>query len=204
MAKITFKGQSEYYAKLKLLEDLYCKKDGTIKAAVYEGAKVVADAIRSRIRSIPVAGFQRLPKGKKYSGNTQNRDGLAKLSKQENVYAKKFSGISKEQQEDLLYSFGLSKINRENGYVNTKAGFDGYGSFPTGTYPKGVPNALLARAVESGSSVREKHPFVAPAVRESRHQAIREMEDVIDEQMKNIFESGYEIACQVWDIFEGG
>ena len=165
MAKITFKGQSEYYKKLQQLQEIY-QKDGPLKRVVYKGASVVADAIRARIEGIPVTGFQRLPKGKK------------------------FSGISKEQKEDLRKGFGLSKIKRENGYVNTKAGFEGGGSYPTNTYPYGVPNALLARSVESGSSVREKYPFVAPAVRASKDEAVRGMENEIDTQMKDIFEGG--------------
>lgn len=165
MAKITFKGQSEYYKKLQQLQKIY-QKDGPLKRVVYKGADVVADAIRSKIGSLPVTGFQRLPEGKR------------------------FSGISKEQKEDLLKGFGLSKIKRENGYVNTKAGFDGYGSYPTKSYPSGLPNSMLARSVESGSSVRAKYPFVAPAVRASKDEAVREMENEIDTQMKDIFEGG--------------
>ena len=165
MAKITFKGQSEYYKKLQQLQDVY-RQDEPLERVVYKGASVVADAIRSKIGSLPVTGFQRLPEGKR------------------------FSGISKEQKEDLLKGFGLSPIQRLSKSIDTKAGFDGYGSYPTKSYPQGIPNNLLARSIESGSSVRGKTPFVAPAVRASKDKAVREMENEIDTQMKDIFEGG--------------
>lgn len=166
MAKITFKGQSQYFAKLKQLEGLFAK-DATIEKAVYRGADIVADQIRDNLEKLPEDGFQRLKPGEK------------------------FTGLSAAQKQDLESSFGLSPISRDqSGFVNTKAGFDGYGSFPTKSYPNGVPNALLARATESGSSVRQKAPFVRPAVKTTRKKAIEAMETSIDEDIKDIFEGG--------------
>ncbi len=162
MAKISFKNQSEYYLKLQELENL-AAKDETLEKAVAAGAKVVADKIRSNLESLPTEKFRYLPEGEKRNG------------------------LTPQEMQDLSASFGLAPIKREDGYVNTKAGFDGYGSHPTKTYPHGVPNAMIARAVESGSSMRNKTPFVEPAVRASRQKAIKEMEEVIDEEMKKIF-----------------
>lgn len=162
MAKISFKNQSEYYLKLQELENL-AAKDETLKKAVAAGAKVVADKIRSNLESLPTEKFRYLPEGEKRNG------------------------LTPQEMQDLSASFGLTPIKREDGYVNTKAGVDGYGSHPTKTYPHGVPNAMIARAAESGSSMRNKTPFVAPAVRASRQKAIKEMEEVIDDEMKKIF-----------------
>ena len=72
MAKITFKGQSEYYKKLQQLQDVY-RQDEPLERVVYKGASVVADAIRARIEGIPVTGFQRLPKGKKFWSHTDSK-----------------------------------------------------------------------------------------------------------------------------------
>lgn len=162
MAKISFKNQSEYYLKLQELENL-AAKDETLEKAVAAGAKVVADKIRSNLESLPTEKFRYLPEGEKRNG------------------------LTPQEMQDLSASFGLAPIKREDGYVNTKAGFDGYGRHPTKTYPHGVPNAMIARAAESGSSMRNKTPFVAPAVRASRQKAIKEMEEVIDDEMKKIF-----------------
>ena len=84
-------------------------------------------------------------------------------------------------------SFGLTPIERDkNGFLHTKAGFDGYGSHPTKQYPQGVPNQLLARAVESGSSAREKTPFVRPAVTKTKKAAVEAMQAEIDKEIKKL------------------
>ncbi len=166
MAKMTFHDQSKYHDKLRELEKVFAK-DAAIEKAVHSGAKVVADGIRDNLENIPEDGFKRLKPGEV------------------------FTGLSSEQKQDLENSFGLTPISRDkNGFVHTKAGFDGYGSFPTPSYPQGVPNALLARAAESGSSVREKTPFIRPAVKATREKAVEAMGDSIDETMKEIFEGG--------------
>lgn len=166
VATISFKKCSEYFRKLQELGEA-ADKGKVIEDAVRAGAKPVADAIRKNLETLPEQDFQRLQEGQL------------------------FEGVSESQKEDLLNGFGLAPIKRDKrGFVHTKAGFEGYGSFPTPTYPRGVPNQLLAGAVESGSSVRQKTPFVAPAVKESRTEAITAMEDVIDQQMKEIFEGG--------------
>ena len=51
-----------------------------------------------------------------------------------------------------------------------------------------IPNALLARAAESGSSVREKTPFVRPAVNATRKEAEAEMDRVVRQELEQIFE----------------
>lgn len=166
MATISFKKSSDFYRKLQELGEVADKGDA-IKNAVKAGAKPVADAIRRRIEQLPEQGFQRLAEGQV------------------------FEGISASQKNDMLEGFGLAPIQTsKTGFVHTKAGFEGYGSFPTPTYPKGIPNQLLAGSVESGSSVRQKTPFITPAVRESRSEAVGAMEEVIDQQLKDIFEGG--------------
>lgn len=166
MAKISFSGCSDYYRKLQELEKAADERV-VIKKAVAAGAAPVADAIRENIENLPEQGFQRLK-----SGDV-------------------FEGISASQKEDLLNGFGLAPIlTGKKGFIHTKAGFEGYGSFPTPTYPQGVPNQLLAASVESGSSVRKKTPFIAPAVKATKAKSITAMEAVIDDEMKNIFEGG--------------
>lgn len=79
---------------------------------------------------------------------------------------------------DLLNSFGIAppKVDSK-GNTNTKIGFEGYDR-------KGVPNALKARAMESGTSRLRKRPFVRPAVIKMKKKAINEMGKVLIEEMK--------------------
>ena len=89
------------------------------------------------------------------------------------------------QWKDLAEGLGIAKPDVDHqGNTNTKVGFKGYGSHPTKKYPKGVPNALLARAVESGSSVRKKTPFVRPGTNKARSKAIDEMDKELKAQTK--------------------
>lgn len=163
MAKVTFKGMAKYGDALKQLELSFAGNNDILERAAKAGADPVADEIRNRLANLPEAKFQRLPEGGK------------------------FMGISSHQKEDLLEGFGVTPPGRDKtGFVHVKVGFEGYGSFPTKSYPNGVPNALIARAAESGSSVRQKTPFVRPAVRATTKKAIEEMDKSLERDLKQI------------------
>lgn len=160
MARMTFKAGDEYALKLSKLAT---GSEEIAKKAVYAGAKVVADAIKANIQALPYDKYRLLKKGER------------------------FTGVSNKQKNDLATSFGITPIERDgNGDWNAKLGFDGYGSEPTKKYPKGLPNQLLARAIESGSSVRAKRPFVRPAVNATKRQAQAEMGRVVDEETQKL------------------
>lgn len=57
----------------------------------------------------------------------------------------------------LRDSAALRTFKNDNGYVYTQVTFDGYDE-------RGHPNPVKARVIESGSSTRQKHPFIRPAV----------------------------------------
>lgn len=92
--------------------------------------------------------------------------------------------LEKEQLRDLLDSLGVAPILTDaNGDVNTKIGFKGYGKKPTKKYPLGLPNQMMARAVESGTSFRPKRPFVRPAVNAKKKEALRAMQETYDKEI---------------------
>lgn len=161
--RITFKNQSNYFVKLKKLQE--CVSDATVfEKAIYAGAGIVADKIRDNIEALPEEEFRKLDEGEI------------------------FHGVPKGQKKDILEGYGLAEIQRDNnGFHHTKVGFDGFGDYPTKEYPGGVPIPLLAAAVESGSSVRQKTPFIEPAVKATHKEAIEAMGKVIDEEIKKIF-----------------
>ena len=57
----------------------------------------------------------------------------------------------------LRDSAALRTFRNDAGYVYTQVTFDGYDE-------RGNPNPVKARVLESGSSTRQKHPFIRPAV----------------------------------------
>jgi hypothetical protein len=165
VAKITFPGLGAYGEALRQLEASFAGNNDILERAAQAGANPVADEIRSRLEKLPEEAFHRL------YGNDQ------------------FSQVPSGQKKDLLEHLGTTPPSRDrNGFVHVKVGWDGYGDYPTKDYPKGLPNALVARAVESGSSVRQKIPFVRPAVKASQKQALEAMDRVIDEDTRKIME----------------
>ena len=162
MAKIAFQGGDEFGERLNKL----CNTDtrGIVTRAVAKGAGIVADAIRVAIDALPTQKAIHLQKG-------------AKLT-----------AVQEHEMEDIKASFGITPVKTDkNGFTHAKVGFDGYGSKPTKKYPKGVPNQLVAASIERGSSVRQKHPFVRPAVNKTRAEAINAMDESIDADIQAIF-----------------
>lgn len=159
MARMAFKGLKEYELRLSKLG---AGTEAIAKKAVYAGTEIIADEINSKLEALPTDTFRYL----------RGDD--------------KFIGLPQKQKDDLIASFGVTPIDERNGIYSSKVGFDGYGSIPTQKYPQGIPNQLLARAVESGSSVRQKTPFVRPAVNASKKKAEQAMAETIDKEIDKL------------------
>lgn len=161
MAKITFRGLEQYELRISRLGK---EAERIAGEAIYEGAGVVADAVKANIQALPVVtGY----------GTTSNP-----LP----------GGVTAVQKSGLIEGFGISTMQNEGGYYNVKLGFDGYNRTKTERYPQGQPNQLVARGVESGTSWKQAHPFVKPAVSKSRKQAEKAMADKLDEEIKKIMD----------------
>lgn len=166
MANMKVNGLEEYAERLAIL---FKDTEGVAKKAVYSGAEIVADSIKDGLKALTIQeGENGLPP---YVGNGEM-----------------LIGISRKQKQDLIDAFGLAPIENDDGYIQTKAGVDGYGSIRTKKYPKGLPNALLMRSIESGSSFRKKNPIFRRAVNQSREKAVKKMGETIDEEIKKIME----------------
>lgn len=138
------------------LGNLATRSDDCIGKAIYAGANIVADAVKASIDTIPTKKGRDTP------------------------------GVTEPQRRGLKESMGIASLQNDNGYFNVKVGFDGYNSIKTKKYPKGQPNALIARSIERGTDFAPKKPFVDPAVRKCRKQAERAMEEAIDNEIKKI------------------
>lgn len=162
MAKwIVGKGLDNYIA---YLQSINAVTDEMIGEAVYDMAKVVANKVRANIEALPAVS---------------NEANIA-------TYREGYSRLSEPEKQGLLDGFGVSPLQDDSGYRNVKLGFDGYNSVKTKKYPQGQPNALIARVTESGSSYREKTPFIRPAVNAARKPAEKAGQAKIDEKIKSI------------------
>ena len=158
MAKMTVgKGLDEYLEKLGNLQEI---SPGLAGRAIYEGAKIVADQIRSNIEALPVQ-----------NGPVKGR---------RDPYQDEIDG--------MLAGLGIAKKRVEGGYVNVKIGMDGYNSRVTEKYPKGHPNAMIARSINIGTTFVNRNPFITKAVRSTKAAA--------EEKMKEVIEQGIEDAMR--------
>lgn len=179
MAKFEPGSIAEY---IQQLERLYSDSVPIIKEAVYDGAAVVADEIKKNLNSLPVEE--------------------ARWATSSNP----LKGVTQRQKEDLLDGFGISGFDgvggqagtRDLNFVNVKLGFDGYGRTHSKRYGWDkstgkvaaigkLPNALLARSVESGTSFRKKYPFIRTAVNASKLRCENAMEERILDEINKLF-----------------
>ena len=160
MAKWSMHGVDDYVAYLQRIGK---STDGVIGEAVYAMAGVVADKIRNNLESL---------------GTVSNAANIA-------TYRQGYSRLSNLEKKGLLDGLGISPMQNDSGYRHVKIGFDGYNDVKTRKYPKGQPNAMIARVTESGSSYREKTPFIRTAVQSSEKAAVEAAKEKIDNGIKN-------------------
>lgn len=159
MATMRFRGLDEYLQNLQHVEKNTPEIVGKV---VYGMADIVADAVREEINALPAES---------------DVEALKAWSKGERA------PLTIKEKKGLQESFGITKMLEEDGYYHVKLGFDGYNDIKTKKYPKGQPNVLVARAIESGSSIRDKHPFVRPATNKSRKSAEKRAQTIIDDEI---------------------
>lgn len=154
MARIEFVGIDEY---LDSLDQLGKKSKGLCKRALYDGAAVLADAVRAEVQSLPTTDVNGDP-----------------------------DKVLEYEKEGLLEGLGITKMKDENGRIRTRVDFDGYNRLRSKKYPNGHPNSMIARAINSGSSTRKKNPFMARAVKKARAKAEAAMAARMDADIKEI------------------
>ena len=168
MATMKINAGAEWIEKIRQLGR---QTDAVCARAVQKGAGIVADQIRTNLEALAEDAHYS-PTHPEYYFLSENE---------------KFTGIPTEQKKDLLDALGITPVGvDELGNYNAKIGFDGYGSQPTAKYPQGIPNPMVARAVESGTSFRPKQPFVRPAVRSTKQKVVEAMQEVIDAAIETI------------------
>jgi len=158
MARLTIgRGVDDYIAQL---DKLKFKVPEIAGKAIYQGAKIVADQIHANIQALPVS---------EKTGNHGRRN------------------PTQVEKDGLLEGLGIAKKRTENGNINVKIGMDGYNADITEKYPKGKPNSMVARSIESGTTFIQRNPFISRAVRSSKAAAEAAMEAEVDKQIAEIF-----------------
>ena len=159
MARFSFNGNTmrQYINKLATMGE---KAEEIENKALYRATKVYADELRKQTEALPV------------------QDGMAKKGEHINV-------LSAVQKNELLKSISIYDVKSKRSGIKVRSvGFVGYNSIKTKKYPKGQPNRLIAASVNSGSSVRQKDPFVRRAQQGTRAKCVQEMQDTVDAEIE--------------------
>ena len=159
MATMKFTGIDEYVKQLNRLTD---RSAECVGRAVYQGAGVIADEVKTRIENLPV------------NNNAHGAVGST------------IRGVTQAQKRGLIDGFGITKIRSDGTFLNVKLGFAGYNTVKTKKYPQGQPNSIIARSVESGTSFRQKTPFIAPAVKAKKNECEQIMKKTLDDEIRKL------------------
>lgn len=135
----------------KMLSELGDKAESVASKALYKGAGVMADAIRSEANAIKAEPQQ---KKKRPPEKTPAR------------------WPTPEEKAAVVNSIGIAKFNKNGSEVDTLIGIasgSGYSSVGKGEKRKAV--RLIGRSINSGTSFMHKQPFVRKAVAKAREAA---------------------------------
>lgn len=154
MPMIKYYGIDEYFKKLNKLGKYSI---GLCKRSLYDGAGVVANAVRAETEALP----------------TTDRNG----DPQE---------VLEYEKQGLLDGLGVAKMRGDHGLIYTRIDFDGYNRLRSKKYPNGHPNSMIARSINSGASNRPKNPFMTRAVNKARKAAIAAMASRMDSDINQI------------------
>lgn len=161
MPSIKVDGLDDVFAMLKSIGgDI----EGVQKQAVYAGMGVIRDEVVRQIQALP-----------------EQRGYLQKGRLPRDV-------ITPREKEQLIKHIGIASMDNKSGTVSTRISFDGYTDIKTKKYKKGLPAILVARSINSGSSVRTKHPFMRHAQAASKAKAIEAAETAAREALAKMME----------------
>ena len=160
----TFKVSDGIDNYIRQLQNCADKTENIIERSAWEGARVVMDAVKAEANGIPT------------HGSTKGSTDIV-------------NGLTPTQKAGVIASLGIARFRQDGNFLNVKIGSDGYNTIYTEKYRQGQPNAMLIRALESGTSFRNPYPFVSRAVSKTRGKSIEAMRKQCDEEIKKIMQT---------------
>ena len=155
--KLSTKGLTEA---MKELEKIEQNTDEIVEKAIEAGINIVTDDLRAEIRALRTRG-------------DDEKAGQLTLPTEAN-------------KKSLLDSLGYTPVKLSDQKYDAKAGFSGLDNNKTKAYPAGHPNAVMASAINRGTSFMQGQPFINRAAKKAKKKAIEEMNRVITEEIKKI------------------
>lgn len=162
MASIKFEGLEEFI-NLCIFTDK--QLDRIVGRTIYPGGRVMSSAIQASMRNIRTS--------EEYQKNARQ-------------YGRKIMP-TKRQVAALIESFGIAKIRKNKYGYNVKCGYDGYNDIVSERWPKGQPNAMIARSINKGTSFMMAQPFMDAAVSSAEGATIEAMKNQFDHEIDKIW-----------------
>lgn len=165
MAKLIWGKELEKYASwLAMLGE---KEAEVCGKTIYEMANIAANEVKNELNGLHAIS---------------DAEGIKRYKKGERAE------LTYKAKQGLIDSFGISRLQNDGGFRNVKLGFDGYNTVRTEAYPKGQPNILIARSVESGTYFMDKQPFMRPAIKAAKSKCLKKAQETFDKEVKKIME----------------
>lgn len=149
---------------IAMSNELKYRVSGLSGRALYQGAKNLADAVRSEIEAMPT------------SPNKSSKNGRRNPTQVE--------------KDGLLEGLGVARKRTDGGSSNIAIGFDGWNADVTARHPDGKPNALIARSINKGTSFMRPIPFAKRAVTKAGGEAEEAMKKEFEKQLSEIMGDG--------------
>lgn len=159
MPSMKVDGMDDVFAQLKAIGGSI---ENVQKVAVYTGMAVIRDEVVRQIQALPVQ-----------NGYIEKKDLPRHV-------------ITDREQDQLIKHIGIAHMDNKNGTVSTRISFDGYTDIRTKAYPRGLPAVMVARSINSGSSVRTKIPFMRQAQAAAKNKAIEAAADAAREALQKL------------------
>ena len=147
---------------LRKMDQLGEKGRDCASLALYEGARVAADAVGSAVQGIATEPFKYAKGGQKRMPSPEEKAVLTGAR----------HGVSK-------FRKSLTKVDTSVGYQNS-----GYGTINGKT----VPVPMIANAINSGTSFMRKQPFVRKAFSQTKGAAEAAIENKLREELEKLSE----------------
>lgn len=171
MGRLKVTGMGEWTLQLEKLSNPATGRR-IAKKAVYDGARVMKDAILRAVESIPETHM----KHNRYTTSNSPWWGTPEWP---------VRGLTAQQKTGLLQGFGIAPIKQSGGAWSTKTSFTGYNDTVTEDYPSGQPNSLVAARLENGASYRMREPVISTAIKQSKAAAEAAMTATGEAEIKN-------------------
>ena len=202
---LTTEGMDEVERLLTLAGD---RAQGVAARALYEGAGIIADEISRGARSIRTAPFKYATNGTQRDPSPEEKEilvqnsaaGIAKFDKDGNFVGTSvgyngsgYGMVSWNHMRSKAYSNYKIKDMRAvwSGKAYLERGSDGHAHYNRGKggLTNAKPVAVIANAINSGTSFMRKQPFIRQAINRSKKRALDTIAKTVESLVAEMFKS---------------